>query len=342
MSKRMKKMNVNGDDVFNLPDLVSQQKISVKDALNLIGEEITRHPFKFGITGNASEIASDLYFAILKNGHFLFDHYRKDYCTFKTYLCSFIRYQIKSIKRENYNQYEKQRTFEQVEGTEYESAKEKYEKNEFEYKIMHFKPYSLSEKEKAPYIRKKQLKKLPEELKNAPGNDLSVADVLCDFTKSNETKRKLTLVIALKSCYYLSEENLSTIARFCRVDFEMFMKAIDSLKLTLGEKQKRYEKLKDKRDFSYYQHRKCMERLQDRKDFYLPTDDIERLCKFHTEKWINKTSFLQNKSYKVCPTNKSIANILGICERQVGYYLNHADDLLKIDKAEVEAAKCQS
>jgi len=219
---------------------------------------------------------------------------------------------------------------------------EKYEKNEFEYKIMHFKPYSLSEKEKAPYIRKKQLKKLPEELKTAPGNDLSVADVLCDFTKSNETKRKLTLVIALKSCYYLSEENLSTIARFCRVDFEMFMKAIDSLKLTLGEKQKRYEKLKDKRDFSYYQHRKCMERLQDRKDFYLPTDDIERLCKFHTEKWINKTSFLQNKSYKVCPTNKSIANILGICERQVGYYLNHADDLLKIDKAEVEAAKCQS
>ncbi len=334
-------MNVNGDDVFNLPELVSRKKISVKDALNLIGEEITRHPRKFGITGNAREITSDLYFAIMKNGHFLFEHYRKDYCLFKTYLCSFIRYQIKSIKRENYNRYEKQKTFEQVEGTEYESAKEKYEKNEFEYKIMHFKPYSLSEKEKAPYTRKKQLKKLPEELKNSSGNALSVADVLCNFTKSNETERKLTLVIALKSCFYLNEENLSTIAKFCRVDFEQFMKAINSLKLTLDEKQKKYEELKDRRDFSYYQRRKCIEKIQNLKDCNLPTDNIERLCKFHTEKWINKTDHLQNESYKVCPTNKSIANILGICERQVGYYLNHANDLLKIDRAEVESAKVQ-
>ena len=324
----------NNVDVFKLPELVAEKKLTVKEALNLIGEEITREPQKFGITADSKEFISDLYFSIIQQGHFLFDHYRKEYCSFKTYLYSFIHYQLKTLKRENYKNYNKRKIYEAVQQIEYETQREKYEKHEFDYKIMHFKPYSLNEKDRAPYALKttSNIEKEFSKLKTSEGKN----EILTNFINSRESDKKLTLVIALKSCYYLTEDNISSIAKFCKLDRETLQETIDYLKSGLGQKQEKFEQIARRRDFSFYQHRKYFEKIQNLKDDNQKDEEIDKLYKFHTERWINKNTFLQKESYKVCPSNKVIADLLGICERQVGYYIKNADNLLKIPESEIE------
>ncbi len=330
-------------DVFLLPELLAEGKISRKDALNLIGEEMTRNPLKFGITGNSREIISDLYFAIRKKGYFLFDHYCSSFGSFRTYLCSFIRFQIKTIKRENARLYRNSKTYSHVEATEYENAQEKYEKNEFDYKIMHFRPYSITRREAAPFIRS-AVSGFPDFVKNIgdadaernrhedPEDKVSSqnAGILNDFSKNKQSEKKLALILTLKSCYYLNEDTVETISRFCGIKHDSLMKVIAELKKTIARKHEKYEILKRRRDYSYFLHRKCLDKLQSLKEDNSPTDRIQRLYDFHTEKWINKNRYLQKESYKVCPTNRAIAKVLGICERQVGYYMSRAEDILKI------------
>lgn len=332
-------------DVFLLPELLAEGKISRKDALNLIGEEITRNPLKFGITGDSREIISDLYFAIRKKGYFLFDHYCSSFGSFRTYLCSFIRFQIKTIKKENALLYRNRKTYSHVEATEYENAQEKYEKNEFDYKIMHFRPYSITRREAAPFIRsavsefpataKKRGNPDDERKKRENPEERPLKQnhsILNDFSKTKQSEKKLALILTLKSCYYLNEDTIETISKFCGIKHDSLMKVISELKKTIAGKHERYETLKRRRDYSYFLHRKCLDKLKSLKEDNSPTDRIQRLYDFHTEKWINKNRYLQKVSYKVCPTNRAIAKVLGICERQVGYYMNRAEDILKIRK----------
>lgn len=306
-------MSKNNYDVFSLPELLSNGEINLRDALDLIATEAILYPCKFGIRENIKEYSSDLYFAIRRNGYFIFDHYKNEYGSFKTYLTSFIKFQIKEIKRNFYKIYAKQKIFEHDEETEYESSKERYEKNEIEYKIAHFKPYNLEKNECAPFSRE-------------------TPDILDFFRKTKQTVKKLTLVLALKSCFYLTEENIIEISQYCQIDFKKFAKIIESLKKTLDFKQKKYEQILERRDFSYYMHRKYYDKIIEQKEENISDEETKRLYTFHTERWLNKNNFLQNRSYKVCPTNKAIADILGICERQVGYYINSADKLLENQK----------
>ncbi len=334
-------------DVLSLPELVAEGRITRKEALNFIAEDITRNPFKFGITGDAKEVIGDLYFAIMKNGGFLFDNYRKEYGTFKTYLCSFIRFQLKSVKRQKFREYAKERTFAHVEETEYEMARERYEQNEFDFKIMRFKPHFISREESAPFLRKRSMptdqvfsrtekrsEETSAETEKEGAECVKTPDaeknVLSHFSQSRESSRKLALVLALKSCYYLSEETLDAISDFCKIERRHMAEAVASLRKTLGAKIKKYESLKNRRDYSYFQRRKCFFKLQLLKMENSSTEEMQRLYDFHSEKWNSKNSHLQNESYKVCPTNKAIAELLGICERQVGYYINKAEDILKI------------
>ena len=51
---------------------------------------------------------------------------------------------------------------------------------------------------------------------------------------------------------------------------------------------------------------------------------FERLEKKHTKNWIKLNKTFEEGHLYLRPTNKTVANLLGICERQVAYYIKSA------------------
>ncbi|WP_455157285.1 hypothetical protein [Treponema socranskii] len=67
--------------------------------------------------------------------------------------------------------------------------------------------------------------------------------------------------------------------------------------------------------------------------------DTELLLKKYrkqTESWKHKNKELRESRWRVCPTNKMIANILGICERQVSHYITRAQKLIREKERKTE------
>lgn len=320
-------------DLITLPSLVEEKKISLKEALDFITEEILRNPRAFCISNDQTEYLSDLYFKLTKNGTSLFSNFKKEEASFKTYLINQIQFHFKSIIRENCKTYEREKTIEQVQKTEYEEETEKYKQNEFEYKITHFTPYEYTKFDRAPYAQRAPMKKLPDCISSEKGQtdeSLKPGQKLL-FGRNTSGEKKTLLILSLKYGFYLSTENINTIANYCNINQNELSDTIKDLNQSLNCKMKRYENLKELRDFSYYQHRKCLAKLSELTKENAPTEEAKRLYDFHTEKWQNKNAFLNKKAYSICPTNKAIADVLGICDRQVGYYINRANKYLTED-----------
>ena len=91
-------MNKAGFELNELPELIEKGKLTRKEAINFIAEEIHRNPGLFLISKQNDEIKSELVFRFLKNGYFVFDHYKKEFGKFRNYLISYLRYQRLTIR----------------------------------------------------------------------------------------------------------------------------------------------------------------------------------------------------------------------------------------------------
>ena len=57
----------------------------------------------------------------------------------------------------------------------------------------------------------------------------------------------------------------------------------------------------------------------------------EKLEKKHEKNWKNLNKSFEDGHLYLRPTNKTVANIMGICERQVAYYIRTAKNELNKD-----------
>lgn len=144
--------------------------------------------------------------------------------------------------------------------------------------------------------------------------------------------RKTVLILALKSAYYLTDYQINKIAVLCHIDRLLLQQAVQTLKNQLYDREKSKIKIEERRNNAYFQHKRYMNQLnwmlenKDEFDKYR----IERVLlkyKAQTEKWKKLNLQLSAGIRNIRPTNKAIADILGICERQVSYYIKNAKEL---------------
>ena len=326
-------MTKNKFTVNELPQLIQEGKITKKQAVDFLAEEVLRAPYHYGINLLDEEALSELSLRILQNSYFLFDHYKADCGKFSTYFCSFLKFQIMSIKRDFINDVSKDKTLKNIQEQELEYSQID-NNSEDSKKLVTLTACNLSQKEKAPYIRKSDENLIESIVEQSDWQNIMERthfEKLMTDRRNSQKFRKIVLVLALKYSYYLHEIHIKNISEFCEINEDELFNIINAICKSLKTKSRKVEKQIQRRDYLYYLHKKYLQKLQ---ETYVSESRIcsyRKLYDLHTKKWTEKNQSFEKNAIKICPSNKTIAKILGICERQVGYYLNHAMTISEID-----------
>lgn len=169
------------------------------------------------------------------------------------------------------------------------------------------------------------------EVPKAPRNfkQISVEDFKKTFDQIIDNKcDKRLLVLAMKSSFYLTDEIIVKIAEHYKLNKDDFYEAIQFLKNSLDEKSQKRNYKAERRNRAYYYKLNYESQFEALKSGICEDEfqkkKLEEKIILHNAQWKKLNMQLKNGGPYVRPSNKMIANFLGICERQVSYYVASA------------------
>lgn len=171
-----------------------------------------------------------------------------------------------------------------------------------------------------------------------------------DFKKTfvgllNSKIDKRLLVLAMKSSYYLTDEIIEKIAKRYNLNKDEFYSAIQFLNNSLDDKSQKRNNAAERRNRAFYyklNYESQIESLQDGdNDDEFQRFELERKRELHTSQWKKLNKILRNGGPYVRPSNRMIADFLGICERQVSYYVSTAKKEIKKELNEINSQELE-
>jgi len=239
----MEKFHIN---LNSIPEMIESKIITQEDAAKIIAEDLIRNPKDYHLISNDEDIISELSLRILQSSDFIFKNYKKEKCAFKTYICMIFKYQILTIRRENKRQSSGYELVKQYPHLHYENQSELYEMDEAPFKIAHVKPFIKKTEDKITYKEKrkskKQKKTMDTEEISAEKPKIKMRDLVSYWESRTSSKAKTALVLALKSSYYITEENIDSVCDYCEISKKIMQETIDELKSKIPEKHEKIEK----------------------------------------------------------------------------------------------------
>lgn len=312
-------------DINEIYSLVSEGSLSEKEALDILVVYISKNPLVFGLYGYDEDFRSELVLQILEKGNVIFKNYNESTGSFFTYLYCYIKstvlFLIKRCDVSNYHDY-----FDFFEGIEtYSENQISYLQNEIAWLEQNLNTQEFS-------------------YPNQQNKDVFFQEESNFLTKMKETSpflaKKVVLILILKSCYYITDSQINKLCDIFELDKNDIFQKIQKLNNTLSEKIERKHCYEERRNNAYFRKNKYAREIEILKE---KSDDVSLIKKEYLEKKFDKTtkcwSILNDKlqsGYKnIRPTNKNIANLTGICERQVSYYIKNAKELKKEAEEEI-------
>jgi hypothetical protein len=296
--------------IEEIPALVTAGKITKTEAVNLIAQEIYNCPFRFGMAAYDEDFRSDVLLTFLMKGSLVIDRYIAGFGSFRSYLFAFVQGLILTQKRNQIRKMISENSVKQCISSE---------------------APGFQEEEASPSAEKLSASEKP--VKHSTGSNESVWKELSKRCRTTGiSNAKTALILALKSSYYIPVESVDEVSSYCKLESAEIQRIIAELNSMLYMKVKRRNIISNRRDNAYYFHRKYyMQMKYCNKE---RTDMVALNAKYvkQTKNWKNKNDLLQKSRYRVCPTNKMIAKMLGICERQVSYYINRGKKLYEENK----------
>jgi len=300
---------MNKKNIEEIPALVATGKITKTEAVQLLAQEIYSCPFRFGMAAYDEDFRSDVLLTFLMKGKLVIERYIPEYGTFRSYLFAFVQGLVLTQKRNQIRKMISENSVKQCMSSE---------------------AFEFQEEETSPSTEKSAAEKY---VKYSTGSHESVWKELSSRSQpSGISNAKTALILALKSSYYIPVNYINEVSSYCKLESAEIQRIIAELNSLLYAKIKRRNVVAGRRDNAYYFHRKYyMQMKYCNKD---KTDMVALSEKYvkQTKNWKNKNDMLQKSRYRVCPTNKMIAKILGICERQVSYYINRGKKLHEENK----------
>lgn len=299
-------------EINEIPSLISGGKITKKEALNYLAEFIFKNPAIFGLEKESPDFRNDLILEILEKGDKIIDAYNPKLAGFFSFFYATIKGRIKALRkkecRSNIHQnciYE-----ELIQDLSYEGIK---------------------------YIGYKDIKPLPKGYKKPPYAlpRVKPEDIEGFFKQQNLSKEIRTIFIILfKYAFYIDYQQLKNICSQTGIDYDFLVKIKDYCMDYLDKKIQAQEKAYESRNRTYFLRKKtglqirCIEKdltvSQNSSPLEYKLDSLQSKY-FRQTKRLNKdNSEILKKSSHIVLQDKQIANFLGLCERQVRYYISRA------------------
>lgn len=286
----------------SIPDQINQGIITKEQAIKEVAAFICKNYKVFELQKYDDDFRSEIIVSFLEHGESFLNLFNPEIGDFFTFLYCYINSMISSKIRSCINKTTKEKvTIEES----INSYQEKIENYTYTF-------YQLKDVPKVPYTY------------NQPSKE-----ELIEFFKdlSSEQIDKEILVLAMKSSFYLSDNQIKKVCKIYNLDEQKFYDVIIYLKNTIQKKTERRTKAEERRNYSYYHHLRCsktLENIDNNFDEYHKREIIEYKKNIHYKNWKNLNNKFEDGYLFLRPTNKTIAELLGICERQVSYYINCA------------------
>lgn len=301
--KRGKLMNQQ-----NLNQVVEQfrsGKMTEKEVIDEICKFVIMNYPIYGLHKYDEDFRQDILLKLIERGSHILHLFNPQYGDFFTFLFCYISTMINSkiknrimlSQREKLTVEESIRTFEEKE--------DKY------YKI----DFKNFDEPKVPFAARR----IPSEELQKALQELSL-----------KHKDKKVIILALKSSYYLTDEQILRICHIYDIEPDYFYSMVQHCKDTLENKSCKREKAQERRNFAYYHHKRynsiIQNILEDEEPEYkfFKKEQYEIKEKKHRQNWKRLNMAFKKGHLYLRPTNKTVAKLMGICERQVNYYINCA------------------
>lgn len=293
---------MNSSELNLIPQQIKSGIITKKTALNLISTFICENYPVFGLHKFDEDFREDILVYFLERGEHILDTYDENYADFFTYLYSNILSYIQTKRRMLAKSQIKESLLTADSIDNYNDKQHAYESINFE----------VFETPKVPYsytpISAENLRKIFEPL-------------------SHNNKDKKLLVLAMKSSFYITHEQISEVSEKYNIDIDDMYKSIEYLKQSIDKRFQKHKLAIERRNSSYFLHRRCdyeLEAVAEKNTSNEVKSDINKKNERHQNNLERMNKKFADGYLHLRPTNKTIAYILDICERQVTYYINCA------------------
>ncbi len=284
-------------NINDLPDLLAKNLISQKEAVNHIASFVIQNYPVFSLQKHDEDFRSEIIVRTLEKGHLILSQYDKTQGSFFNFLfCtikSFIRSELKNISRKNINE----KIFQEATILSINEKEKDYER------ITH----KISEIQEIPYNSKSTN---PENLRKT-------------FSVLKKFEDRANFIIALKSAFYLDDKIITQFCKTYNLEKTEFTDIIQSCRISRLTKIERNKTNIARRNAAYFFHKRYEKQIKN-----FDTENSTRYEKTVTERnksqkkrWKTHNYKLQSPTCYVRTSNKVIAEILNIAERQVAYYV---------------------
>lgn len=289
----MENLNLN-----KIEKMWHEGKLSSKNAVNKIALFISENTPVFNLNKYDDDFKSDVILSFLEKGEKLLENYNPKLGSFFSFLCSNLQSIICYQLKKNAQLLIKDLCMFGLSVNEYEGRITKYQNMDFSEIETSSNVYSLS---------KTDFNKLKAEYK-----------------KLQDQNMKIIVILLLKSAYFINDMEVREICRQMNFNYSLLQPALEYSRNLLTDKINRNKKTEEARNKSYFFHKKYESQIQKIKDsftedFELKTEDFQKKLSHHTKIWNSKNQLLEKQFSRLSVANKDIAEILGICERQVRY-----------------------
>ena len=291
---------------FNeLPKKLADGEIDQQEAINQICGFVMQNFPLFGLHKFDEDSRQEILLGIIEKGKHICSVYNPKIGDFFTFFYCHVCSIINTLIKKNTSNYI-QNKLNMIECINTVNEKQ------LKYHRIDFQNFEIS---KAP-IARRQLS--PSELQQA------LKDLQLD------AKDKRIIILALKSSYYLTDEQIEKLCRIYKIKTEAFYNMVQYCKNSILKKSDKHKKALERRNFAYYHHRRYKTLLEDilkepgEMQNEILSSKFERLEKKHSKNWLSLNKTFEEGHLYLRPTNKTVANLLGICERQVAYYIKSA------------------
>ena len=297
------------EDFSQLFDDVKNGVIEKKEALGKLGDFIQKNYPMFGLHRYDEDFRAELLVSFLERGDKLFDTYNPKKTDFFKFFFYYILGLISSTKRYMVRKSIKETLI--------------FEENVISYSTRE-KNYSIQNtfKSRMLYSNKKKSKEYK------PDDFEQLKDI---FSKiSSKSTDKKVLVLALKSCFYLTEIQIKKVCELYHLEEKIIYDSIQYCKMSVISKSMKLQKILERRNYNYFHHRKCEKRITeleecvDRAETKIIKDRLVKLDGIHYNHWQALNRKFSEGFLYLRPTNQTIADLLSISVRQVSYYLKLA------------------
>ena len=292
---------MNEFELNKIPSLIKDGSLTEKQAVNKIAVFIFKNQPLFKLQKYDEDFRGEVIKEFIEKGIYFLKHYNPKIGNFFPFLFinieMIVQKKIKSYAKHSVQEY--CTIFDETTEALFDIEK---------YGI--FTPVFMSER-KPPYA-----------VKTVSASDLQ------ENIKQNPVlrKKKILFIVLLKYIYFIDEKALYDICIEHELNYEQLIKYANICRESLYKKIQKIHKKELSRNKEYFFHKNYNSRLYNLSNEIMnakkyQAQKMNRKLNVHTKIWVNKNYDLEKQFGNLVTSNKVIAKLLNLCERQVRYYI---------------------